>query len=91
MQFVLVCTQHRGVFAGHASPEDLAEQSSTRRLKLAGAKMAIRFGTTRGVAELAATGPTEATKVGAPADVELHNVTAVFKCSEAAAAAWSLR
>ena len=91
MKFILVTTQHRGVFAGLATEEAVNASSETRRIKLAGAKMAIRFGCTRGVMELAHTGPTVNSRIGAPADVELHNVTAIFACTEAATAAWSQR
>ena len=79
---VIVCTVHRGVFFGHAI--DTAGDTIT----LNGAKMAIRFGTTRGVMELANTGPTAASKVSLPADIEVRSVTAVFEVTPAAAAKW---
>lgn len=89
--FVIVTTEHRGVFAGYATAEALEGQETSRRIKLRGAKMAIRFGCDRGVLQLAATGPTANSKIGAASDVMLHNVTAVFTVSEAARAAWDAR
>ena len=41
---VIVCTEHRGVFFGYA-----ADTKGTE-IALTGARMAIQFGTTRGVA-----------------------------------------
>lgn len=89
MKCILVTTEHRGVFIGHATEDDIVASETTRRVRLTGAKMAIRFGTSRGVAELAATGPTKTTKVGAAADVLLHNVTAIFSVTPEAEAAWA--
>ena len=57
---VIVCTEHRGVFFGHA------EDTTGDVIHLTGAKMAIYFGTTRGVMELAQTGPTPKSKISAP-------------------------
>lgn len=79
---VIVCTSHRGVFFGHA------EDTSGDTIKLRGAKMAITFGTTRGVMELANTGPTPRSKVSLPADIEVRSVTAVFDVTPEAAAKW---
>ncbi len=81
---VIVCTEHRGVFFGHA------EDTSGCSIHLTGAKMAIRFGTTRGVMELAETGPTELSKISAPADIEVRKVTAVFEVTAEAAEKWRL-
>ena len=73
---ILVCTQHRGVFAGLV-PEDT--DMSQRTLSLKDARMFIYWGTTRGVMELAETGPTSKSRVSAKADIPvLHDVTAVF-------------
>lgn len=80
---VIVCTQHRGVFYGitTAKPGD-------EIIHLTGARMAISFGTTRGVMELAETGPTSRSKISARADIEVRDVTAVFDVTVAAASAW---
>ena len=79
---VIVCTAHRGVFFGHAT------ETSGDVIHLTGAKMAIYWGTTRGVMELAATGPTVTSKISLPADIEVRSVTAVFEVTPEAAAKW---
>jgi hypothetical protein len=79
---VIICTEFRGVFYG------LAEDTSGDIVHLKGARCAIYFGTTGGVLQLAATGPTEKSKIGVRADIELRKVTAVFEVTPAAAAAW---
>lgn len=79
---VVVCTEHRGVFFGYAG------DTSGNVINLRGARMAISFGTTRGVMELAETGPTSRSKVSARADIDVRKVTAVFEVTPAAAEKW---
>lgn len=79
---VIVCTEHRGVFFGYAN------DTSGATIKLQRARMAIAFGTTRGVMELAETGPTEKSKLSARADIDVRKVTAVFEVTPAAKDAW---
>ena len=79
---VIICTEYRGVFFGYANNTD------GDIIKLRGARMAIRFGTTSGVVELAETGPTESSRISARADMEVRKVTAVFEVTEAATKAW---
>jgi hypothetical protein len=79
---VIVCTTHRGVFYGRA------RDTSGDVIHLQGARMAIYWGTTRGVMELAHTGPTPKSKISAPADIEVRGVTAIFEVTPAAVAAW---
>lgn len=80
---VIITTQYRGVYFGQ-----LVEQNG-RECILANARMAIRWGTTRGVDELAATGPTERSKLGATAPkVWLCGITSVVDCTDAATEAW---
>lgn len=79
---VIVCTEHRGVFFGYAT------DTSGSEIKLSRARMAISFGTTRGVMELAETGPTSRSKISARADIDVRKVTAVFEVTEAAANQW---
>ena len=83
---ILVTTAHRGVFAGIVSADtDLGATT----LALKSARMAIYWGTTKGVMELAETGPTSKSKISAPADIPvLHDITAVFEITEAAWAKW---
>lgn len=83
---ILVTTAHRGVFAGLV-PVDADIGAKT--LALWSARMAIYWGTTRGVMELAETGPTSKSKISAPADIPaLHDITAVFAITDAAWAKW---
>ena len=85
IQPVIVTTKHRGVFFGYVNPEEITNQT----LSLSTAKMAIRWGTTRGVQELAATGPTKNSRIGAACDIPaLHDVTAVFSVSKEAQEKW---
>lgn len=79
---VIVCTEHRGVFYG------LATDTTGQTINLRGARMAIYFGTTRGVMELAETGPTTKSKISARADIEIRKITAVFEVTDAAAKRW---
>lgn len=79
---VIVCTEHRGVFFGYA------EDTTGTEINLKRARMAISFGTTRGVMELAETGPTSRSKISAQADIFVRKVTAVFEVAPAAAIGW---
>ena len=86
MKPVLITTQHRGVFAG-LIPED--QDITAKAMPLKSAKMAIYFGTTKGVMELAETGPTSKSRISAPADSPmLHDITAVFSIKDSAWEAW---
>jgi len=79
---IIVCTSYKGVFFGHA------ENTDGDIIHLKGAKMAIYWGTTRGVMQLAATGPTPTSKISLPADIEVRGVTAVFEVTAEAAEKW---
>jgi len=82
---VLVTTKHRGVFFGYIDPETLTNST----VALTDARMAIRWGTTQGVQQLAATGPTDSSKIGAACPIPaLHDVTAVFAVSKEAQEKW---
>ena len=82
MRPVIVCTSHRGVFFG------FAEDTSGDVIHLKDARMAIYWGTTCGVMELAEVGPNPKSKISAKADIEIRSVTAVFEVSDAAKLAW---
>lgn len=82
---VIVCTEHRGVFFGYATDTNGAA------IKLRSARMAISFGTTRGVMELAETGPTSSSKISARADIEVRKVTAVFEVTDSAKEKWEAK
>jgi hypothetical protein len=79
---VLVTTSHRGVFFGYAS------DTSGDVIHLSRARMAIYFGTTRGVMQLAETGPTATSRISARADLELRSITSVMEVTPVAAVAW---
>lgn len=80
---VLVTTEFKGVFFGYA------EDTSGDPIILEDARCAIFWGTTKGVWELASTGPTASSKIGATVPkLELRKITAVSEVTAAAAAAW---
>ena len=79
---VIVTTEHRGVFFGYAS------DTSGSAIHLKRARMAIYWGTTRGLMQLAETGPTASSKISARADLDVRKVTAVFEVTTEAAAKW---
>ena len=86
MKNVLVTTQHRGVFAGQIADD---QYLAARSMPLSGARMAIRFGTTKGVMQLAETGPTSQSLISAAADIPmLHDITALFHITDEAWAKW---
>lgn len=79
---VIVCTEYRGVFFGYAT------DTSGDVIKLRSARMAIYWGTDRGVMQLAESGPTSKSKISARADIEVRKVTAVFEVTPEATAQW---
>jgi hypothetical protein len=79
---VIVTTEHRGVFFGYAL------DTTGAVIDLKRARMAIKFGTTKGLMELAETGPTASSKISARADMEVRKITAVFEVTPAAAEKW---
>jgi len=86
MKPVLVTTKHRGVFAG-LIPEK--QDLTATQMPLQQARMAIYWGTTKGVLELANTGPTAKSKISAVADVPmLHDITGLFAITEEAWRVW---
>lgn len=82
---VIVCTSVRGVFFGYA------DDTRGDVIKLTDARMAIRWGTTRGVMQLAQTGPTERSIISAKANIEVRGITAVFEVETEAEANWKER
>lgn len=87
MKNVLITTQHRGVF--FAQVEDGADITAHTLTNLKNCRMAIYWGTSYGVMQLAQEGPNSNSKIGAPAEVDvLHDVTAVFSVTEKAAEKW---
>ena len=89
MKTVLITTRHRGVFVGEI-PDD--QDLSCKAMPLNNARMVIYFGTSRGLMELCETGPTDKSKISAPADIPmLHDITAVFSITEEAWEKWQNR
>lgn len=88
MKKVLITTSHRGVWYAEVSEnQDLTTETLT---DLKNCKMAIRWGTTEGVQQLAATGPTANSKISAKSDIPvLHKVTAVFAVTDIASEQWN--
>jgi hypothetical protein len=85
---VLVTTAHRGVFAGLVpTDQDMCAETIT----LTDARMAIYWGTTKGVLQLADTGPTKTSRISAPAPivVGLRAVTLIADVTPEAWAAWT--
>lgn len=87
MKNIIVTTAHRGVwFAQVPEDKDLTAVTIT---DLKNARMAIYWGTTKGLHQLCETGPTPSSKISVPADIPvLHQVTAVFAVTDKAAAVW---
>lgn len=79
---VIVCTEFRGVFFGYA------ENTDGDTIQLKDAKMAIYWGTTKGLFQLANTGPTSSSNISLPADIEIRKVTAVIQVTEEAEKKW---
>lgn len=83
---VLVTTAHRGVFAGLIDDD---QDINAKTMPLKSAKMAIYWGTTKGLMELCDTGPTKTSRISAPADIPaLHDITAIFDISAEAWEKW---
>jgi hypothetical protein len=58
-------------------------------MPLKSARMAIYWGTTKGVMQLAETGPTSKSKISATADVPmLNDITAIFAITDEAWSKW---
>lgn len=86
MKNVLITTQHRGVFAGQLDDD---QDLSSKAMPLKNARMAIYWGTTKGLIELCETGPTNKSKISAPADIPmLHDITAIFAITDKAMEQW---
>lgn len=82
-RYVLVTTEHRGVFAGYAT------ETSGDSIKLRQARNCVSWSAdVRGFLGLAATGPTKDCRIGPPADVELRKVTAVAEVTPEAQDRW---
>lgn len=100
MKNILITTAHRGVFFASIDEQQLEEYKKNATTELGAPKhlvnlkncrMAIYWGTTKGVMQLATEGPTNSSKIGAPADVDImHDVTAIFSVTDKAAEKWTI-
>lgn len=98
MKNILVTTKHRGVFFAQVTEETLNDHKkrsvenpgdSQALTDLKACRMAIYWGTTKGVMQLAEEGPNNNSKIGSPSDLEiLHDVTAIFNVTDKAAEKW---
>lgn len=84
---VLVCTKHRGVFYGWVPSN---QNMLVEHVTVSDVCMAIYWGTSRGVQELTATGPTSKTKLSLSSpSAGLRDVTAIFDVTAEAQGAFS--
>lgn len=84
MKNVLITTKHRGVW--FAQVDDDKDLTPTTLTNLKNCRMAIYWGTSKGLQELCDSGPTKDSKLSSVSDIEvLHDVTAVFLVSDTAA------
>jgi hypothetical protein len=80
---VVVTTLHRGVFFGYAS------KIGDKTINLTKARNCLYWpNENQGFLGLAATGPVPGVRVGPAADITLHDVTCVARCTPEAEAAW---
>ena len=87
MKPVLVTTEHRGVFFGYVEEYPNLDESTTISLK--DARMAIYWGTDKGVMQLANEGVQKDSRISSIADIPaLAKVTAVFSVSKRAEETW---
>lgn len=87
MKQVLVTTAHGGVFAGEIADD---QDVSAKAMPLHNARMAIYWGTAKGVMQLAESGPTSSSRISAPADIPmLHDITAIFTITPEAWTKWT--
>lgn len=90
MKNVLITTAHRGVW--FAQVEELKDLTTETLTDLKNCRMAIYWGTTKGLHELCETGPSKSSRISAPADIAvLHKVTAVLSVTDKAAESWNNR
>lgn len=88
MKKVLITTAHRGVW--YAEVEESKDLTTETLTDLKNCRMAIYWGTTKGLHELCSTGPSSSSKISEKADIPvLHKVTAVFTVTDKAAEAWN--
>jgi hypothetical protein len=87
-RFVVVTTEHRGVFAGY-----LAKEGTDKTAVLTEGQMCVYWSAdVHGVLGLASVGPSKGCKVSAPVPkITLQAVTAVIDCTPEAVTKWQAR
>lgn len=82
-RYVLVTTEHRGVFAGFAA------DTSGDTIKLRAGRNCIYWSASlKGFLGLASSGPDSTCKIGPAADIELRKITSVVEVTTEAQAKW---
>lgn len=82
-RYVLVTTEHRGVFAGFAAETD------GEVINLRAARNCIYWSMElKGFLGLASAGPDKSCRIGPAADIQLRKITAVVEVTPEAQAAW---
>ena len=82
-RYVMVTTEHRGVFAGFAN------DTSGDTIQLRQARNCIYWSSSlKGFLGLASDGPDSSCKIGPAADIELRKVTSVVEVTPDAQAKW---
>lgn len=82
-RYVLVTTEHRGVFAGYA------KNTTGDVIQLRAARNCVYWSSdVRGFLGLASDGPNKNCKIGPAADIELRKITAVAEVTPKAQAKW---
>jgi hypothetical protein len=82
-RYVLVTTEHRGVFAGYAKDTD------GDVIELRAARNCIYWSSdVKGFLGLASDGPSSSCKIGPAADIQLRKITAVATVTAEAQAKW---
>lgn len=80
---VMVTTAHRGVFFGYANDVD------GKTIKLKRARMCVSWSRAmKGVLGLASIGPDKDCRIGAPADIEVRDITSVAEVTGDAVKRW---
>lgn len=79
---VLLCTEYKGVFFGYAG------WTHGDRMLLHSGRMAIQFGTTAGLVQLAERGPGPNSHIGSRGQLDVRAVTLVCDVTPAGVAAW---
>ncbi len=87
MKSVLITTVHRGVW--YAEVDETVDLTQKTLTSLKNCRMAIYWGTTKGLQQLCETGPTSSSKISSTCDIDvLHDITAIFVISDKAITAW---